>query len=431
MARNVVIIGTQWGDEGKGKIVDLLTERAQAVARFQGGHNAGHTLVIDGNKTVLHLVPSGILREDVLCVIGNGVVLSPTALFEEVDQLQRNGFAVAERLRVSESCPLLLRHHIALDIAREKARGKAAIGTTGRGIGPAYEDKVARRGLRLADLLDERVFTEKLAQVLDYHNFALTHYFQSEPVDLQQTLDENLELVGRIRPMTANVSDLLHTYIDQNKSILFEGAQGTLLDIDHGTYPFVTSSNTCAAAAALGVGVAPSHLHYVLGITKAYTTRVGAGPFPTELHDNIGERLGERGNEFGATTGRPRRCGWFDAVGVSHACRINGVSGLCITKLDVLDGLESVRLCVAYEIDGERRKVTSYGADELAQATPVYEELPGWTQSTVGVRRLDGLPLNARHYLERLEETTGVSVHIISTGAERADTIIFRHPFDA
>jgi adenylosuccinate synthase len=283
----------------------------------------------------------------------------------------------------------------------------------------------------LADLLDERVFTEKLAQVLDYHNFALTHYFQSEPVDLQQTLDENLGLVGRIRPMTANVSDLLHTYIDQNKSILFEGAQGTLLDIDHGTYPFVTSSNTCAAAAALGVGVAPSHLHYVLGITKAYTTRVGAGPFPTELHDNIGERLGERGNEFGATTGRPRRCGWFDAVGVSHACRINGVSGLCITKLDVLDGLESVRLCVAYEIDGERRKVTSYGADELAQATPVYEELPGWTQSTVGVRRLDGLPLNARYYLERVEETTGVSVHIISTGAERADTIIFRHPFDA
>jgi adenylosuccinate synthase len=283
----------------------------------------------------------------------------------------------------------------------------------------------------LGDLLDERIFTEKLEQVLDYHNFALTRYFDSDPVDLRQTLDENLGLVERIRPMIANVSDLLHTYINQSKSILFEGAQGALLDIDHGTYPFVTSSNTCAAAAALGAGVAPSHLHYVLGITKAYTTRVGAGPFPTELHDSIGERLGERGNEFGATTGRPRRCGWFDTVSVSHACRINGVSGLCITKLDVLDGLESVRLCVAYEIDGEQRKVTSYGADQLARATPVYEELPGWTESTVGVRRLDDLPLNARRYLERVEETTGVSVHIISTGAEREDTIVFRHPFDS
>lgn len=430
MARNVVIVGTQWGDEGKGKIVDLLTERAQAVVRFQGGHNAGHTLVIDGNKTVLHLVPSGILREDVLCVIGNGVVLSPTALFEEIDALQRDGFTVADRLRVSESCPLLLRHHIALDVAREKARGKQAIGTTGRGIGPAYEDKVARRGLRLADLLDEKVFTEKLASVLDYHNFALTRYFSDEPVDFQQTLDENLGLLERIRPMIANVSELAYSYIDQGKSLLFEGAQGTLLDIDHGTYPFVTSSNTCAAAAAIGVGVAPSYLHYILGITKAYTTRVGAGPFPTELHDKVGKRLGERGNEFGATTGRPRRCGWFDAVNVRHACRINGVSGLCITKLDVLDGLDSVRICVAYEINGERRTITSHGADELALAVPVYEELPGWRESTVGVRRLDDLPSNARRYLDRLAETTGVDVHIISTGAEREDTIVFRHPFD-
>lgn len=431
MAQNVVVIGTQWGDEGKGKVVDLLTERAHAVARFQGGHNAGHTLVIDGTKTVLHLIPSGILREDVMCLIGNGVVLLPAALLEEADRLERNGVPVAERLRISESCPLLLRHHIALDLAREKARGEAAIGTTGRGIGPAYEDKVARRGLRLGDMFDEAGFTEKLGDVVDYHNFSLANYFHCEPVDLQRTLDENLSLVERLRPLITNIPDLLHTYIKEGKSVLFEGAQGTLLDIDHGTYPYVTSSNTCSAAAALGTGVAPSDLHYVLGVSKAYATRVGAGPFPTELHDAIGQRLGERGSEFGATTGRPRRCGWFDAVTVRHACHINGVTGLCITKLDVLDGLEHVRLCVAYRLSGVERVMTAYRAEELAHLEPVYEELPGWSESTAGIKRRDDLPLNARRYLQRIEETTCASIDMISTGAEREETIIFHHPFDA
>jgi adenylosuccinate synthase len=430
MAKNVVVIGTQWGDEGKGKIVDLLTERAHAVVRFQGGHNAGHTLVVGGKKTVLHLIPSGILRDGVMCLIGNGVVLSLAALFEEIDMLERSGVAVRERLRVSEACPLILPHHVALDHARERKRGRQAIGTTGRGIGPAYEDKVARRGLRVADLFDPARFAEKLAEVMDYHNFALAHYFQAETVDYQRTLDEALALGERLRPLVADVPDLLERYTREGRAILFEGAQGTLLDIDHGTYPFVTSSNTVAAAAATGSGVGPDKLHYVLGITKAYTTRVGAGPFPTELNDAIGERLSQRGNEFGATTGRRRRCGWFDAVIQRRAIQLNGVTGLCLTKLDVLDGLETVRVCTAYRVEGELRETPPSGAEALARCEPVYEELPGWQASTLGVRELERLPANARRYLARLEELTGARVDIVSTGADRDETIILRHPFD-
>jgi adenylosuccinate synthase len=426
MGKNVVVIGSQWGDEGKGKIVDLLTERAHAVARFQGGHNAGHTLVIDGRKTVLHLIPSGILRDGVMCLIGNGVVLSVAALFKEVDELEASGVPVRERLRVSESCPLILPHHVALDAAREKARGKSAIGTTGRGIGPAYEDKVARRGLRVADLMDTAGFAAKLEGVMEYHNFALENYFKCDTVDYRQTLDECLALGERLRPL---VPDLLDRFAAEDKSILFEGAQGTLLDIDHGTYPFVTSSNTGAGAASCGAGIGPLRLHYVLGITKAYTTRVGAGPFPTELHDAIGDRLGERGNEFGSTTGRKRRCGWFDAVAMRRAHQINGFTGLCITKLDVLDGLDTVKICTTYNCDGQERLTAPSGADALERCVPVYEELPGWQESTLGVKRLEDLPTNARAYLQRIEELTGTRVDIISTGADRAETIVLRHPF--
>jgi adenylosuccinate synthase len=429
MGKNVVVIGTQWGDEGKGKIVDLLTERAQAVVRFQGGHNAGHTLVIDGKKTVLHLLPSGILRDGVMCLIGNGVVLSPSALFEEVDALERTGVPVTERLRVSEACPLILSYHVALDAAREKARGKAAIGTTGRGIGPAYEDKVSRRGLRVADMLDADRLASKLREVLDYHNFALQHYFKCEPVDYHKTLDETLALSDRMRKVACDVTEILDTFARQGKSILFEGAQGTFLDIDHGTYPFVTSSNTSAGAAASGSGVGPNTLHYILGITKAYATRVGAGPFPTELFDKVGDRLGERGQEFGATTGRKRRCGWFDAVAARRARQINGFTGLCITKLDVLDGLETIKLCVAYRCDGEERLTPPSGAEALEKCEPVYEEVPGWSESTLGVKRYDELPKNARNYLKRIEEIVGTSIDIISTGADRDETIVLRHPF--
>ena len=429
MGKNVVIIGAQWGDEGKGKIVDLLTDRAHAVARFQGGHNAGHTLVIDGKKTVLHLIPSGILRAGVSCLIGNGVVLSPQALFEEVEELERNGVPVRERLRVSDACPVILRHHIALDAAREKARGKSAIGTTGRGIGPAYEDKVARRGLRVADLLDAERFASKLREVMDYHNFALTHYFKCDPVDYGQTLDENLGLGERLRPLVADIPDMLDRLGREGKSVLFEGAQGTLLDIDHGTYPYVTSSNTSAGAASCGTGIGPLRLDYVLGITKAYTTRVGAGPFPTELFDAAGERLGERGKEFGATTGRKRRCGWFDGAAMRRAQQINGFSGLCITKLDVLDGFDTIRLGTGYRCDGEERSTSPSGAEALASCDPMYEELPGWKESTIGIRDFDRLPLNARRYLKRIEELVEAPIDIISTGAERDDTIVLRHPF--
>ncbi len=430
MAKNVVVVGTQWGDEGKGKIVDLLTDRAHAVVRFQGGHNAGHTLVINGKKTVLHLIPSGVLRDGVMCLIGNGVVLSVAALFEEIEELRRGGVDAMQRLRVSESCPLILPHHVALDHAREKARGKAAIGTTGRGIGPAYEDKVSRRGLRVGDMMDTKTFGDKLKSVMEYHNYALKNYFKYDTVDFQKTLDECLGLVERLRPMVADIPELLHQYGREGKRVMFEGAQGALLDIDHGTYPFVTSSNTCAGAAATGSGVGPGRLDYVLGITKAYTTRVGAGPFPTELNDGIGDRLGERGKEFGATTGRKRRCGWYDAVIMRRSNQLNGVTGLCVTKLDVLDGLDVIRVCTAYRHEGKLRTTPPSGADALSKCEPVYEEMPGWTESTLGVRSFDKLPANAQKYLKKLEELTEARIDLISTGAERDDTIILRHPFE-
>ncbi len=430
MGKNVVVIGAQWGDEGKGKIVDLLTDRASAVVRFQGGHNAGHTLVIDGKKTVLHLIPSGILRDNVECLIGNGVVLSPTALFEELDMLEANGVPARARLRISEACPLILPYHVALDHAREKARGKAAIGTTGRGIGPAYEDKVSRRGLRLGDLFHRERFAAKLGEVLDYHNFALQHYFKVDTVDFQKTLDETMALADQLQPLVADVPEILHMHRERGDSILFEGAQGALLDIDHGTYPYVTSSNTTAGGAATGRGVGPAHLDYILGITKAYTTRVGAGPFPTELFDEMGEHLAKVGHEFGSTTGRARRCGWFDAVALRRTNQINSVSGLCITKLDVLDGLDTLRICVGYRIGDEERITPPVGAEAFATCEPIYEDMPGWKESTIGVRNYDALPANARAYLRRIEEIVKVPVDIISTGADRKDTIILRHPFE-
>jgi adenylosuccinate synthase len=435
MGKNVVVIGTQWGDEGKGKIVDLLTDHAQAVVRFQGGHNAGHTLVIDGEKTVLHLIPSGVLRENVLCMIGNGVVVSPSALLEEIDMLEARGVPASERLRISEACPLILPYHIALDNAREVARGKSKIGTTGRGIGPAYEDKVSRRALRLGDLFHRKRFAAKLGEVLDYHNFVLQNYYKAEPVDFQQVLEETLAMGERIKPMVADVPELLHEIQQQGGSILFEGAQGALLDIDHGTYPYVTSSNTTAGGAATGSGVGPANLDYVVGITKAYTTRVGSGPFPTELYDgellldSVGAHLAKQGHEFGSTTGRPRRCGWFDAVALRRSNQINSTSGLCITKLDVLDGLDTIRLCVGYTIDGEERRTPPVGAELFAECKPVYIDMPGWTESTVGVKNYDELPVNAKAYLKRIEEITETPIDIISTGPDRNETIILRHPF--
>ncbi len=435
MGKNVVIIGTQWGDEGKGKIVDLLTDQSQAVVRFQGGHNAGHTLVIDGEKTVLHLIPSGVLRENVVCMIGNGVVVSPAALMEEIDMLEARGVPASQRVRISEACPLILPYHIALDNAREVARGETKIGTTGRGIGPAYEDKVSRRALRLGDLFHRERFAAKLGEVLDYHNFVLQHYYKAEPVDFQQVLDEALTLGERIKPMVADVPELLHDIQQQGGSILFEGAQGALLDIDHGTYPYVTSSNTTAGAAAAGSGVGPANLDHVIGITKAYTTRVGSGPFPTELYDgdelldSVGEHLAKQGHEFGSTTGRPRRCGWFDAVALRRSNQINSTTGLCITKLDVLDGLDVIRLCVGYTINGEERRTPPVGAEAFADCHPVYVEMPGWSESTVGVKNYDDLPENAKNYLKRIEEITETPIDIISTGPDRNETIVLRHPF--
>ena len=429
-ARNVVVVGTQWGDEGKGKIVDWLTDRSQGVVRFQGGHNAGHTLVIAGKKTVLHLIPSGMLRERVECYIGNGVVLSPQALVDEMDELQSAGVPVAARLKISEACPLILPYHAALDIAREAARGAQKIGTTGRGIGPAYEDKAARRAIRLQDLLKPVRFAEKLRELLDFHNFVLKHYYRQPEVEFQKTLDETLALAPRLAPLVADVPRALYDANRAGKNLLFEGAQGALLDIDHGTYPFVTSSNCVAGAAAAGAGVGPSQLHYVLGITKAYTTRVGGGPFPTELSDDMGERLRQRGHEFGATTGRPRRTGWFDAAALKRSIQLNGVSGLCITKLDVMDGVESVKLCVGYDVEGTLSDILPVGAEELARCVPVYEEMPGWMESTVGVKRSDGLPRGARDYLARIEALCGVPIDLISTGPDREETIVRRHPFD-
>jgi adenylosuccinate synthase len=429
MAKNVVVIGTQWGDEGKGKVVDWLTDHAQAVVRFQGGHNAGHTLVIGERKTVLHLIPSGILREGVTCYIGNGVVLSPEALMAEIVELEAAGIEVRRRLKISEACPLILPYHVAIDVAREAAKGAAKIGTTGRGIGPAYEDKVARRALRLRDLLVPDRFEAKLAELLDYHNFVLTKYLNAPPVDARQVRDAALGLAPALAPMVADVPRALYEAQRAGQHILFEGAQGSLLDIDHGTYPFVTSSNCVAGAAAAGAGVGPGSLHYVLGITKAYTTRVGSGPFPTELDDAVGEHLRARGNEFGATTGRPRRCGWFDGAALKRSIQINGVSGLCITKLDVLDGMDEVKLCTGYMVDGELSDLLPAGAEDTARCEPVYEDLPGWPDSTVGVRRFEDLPKNARVYLERIESLCEVSVDMISTGPDRAETIVRRHPF--
>ena len=432
MAHNVVLLGTQWGDEGKGKIVDLLTERAAAVVRFQGGHNAGHTLLINGRKTVLHLVPSGAMRAGVECLIGNGVVVSVPQLLKEMDELKALGAPVDERLLVSYACPMVLPHHAALDAAREKALEKSpggAIGTTGRGIGPVYEDKVARRGLRLGDLLQPKSFAEKLKKVMHYHNHVLQNFFGAEAVDYRSTLDHSLALAGQMSGLLGDISARLWELRRQRKPVMFEGAQGTLLDIDHGTYPYVTSSNTTAAAAAVGSGIGPLELDYVLGITKAYATRVGAGPFPTELFDQVGARLGEQGNEFGATTGRPRRCGWLDAVALRRSRQVCGLSALCMTKLDVMDGLDRVKICVAYEHRGERLELPPYGAEALAECEPVYEILDGWQQPTGGIRRCQALPPNARAYLDRVSALSGLPIDIISTGAERNDTIIIKHPF--
>jgi adenylosuccinate synthase len=430
MGKNVVVVGTQWGDEGKGKIVDLLTDRCAAVVRFQGGHNAGHTLVIGGRKTVLHLIPSGILRDGVSCLIGNGVVVSLEALVKEANALVANGVPVFERLKVSPNCPLILPSHAALDLAREKSRGAGAIGTTGRGIGPAYEDKVSRRALRVSDLFLRENFASKLGEVLDYHNFLLRKYYGADAVDFVRTLDDAMEAAEFVAPITADVTQILSDLAASGESILFEGAQGTFLDIDHGTYPFVTSSNTVAAAASTGTGLGPRDLDYILGIVKAYTTRVGAGPFPTELFDDTGEHLAKVGAEFGATTGRPRRVGWFDAVALRRSIVNSSVSGLCVTKLDVLDELETIQICIGYAIDGEPINGLPVIVDRFAHCKPIYEEWPGWRSTTVGATRLEDLPSNARSYLARIEELSGVPVDIISTGADREQTIVKRHPFE-
>ncbi|MDD1611836.1 MAG: adenylosuccinate synthase [Methylococcaceae bacterium] len=429
MGKNVVVIGTQWGDEGKGKLVDLLTEQAEAVVRFQGGHNAGHTLVIRGEKTVLHLIPSGILRDNVQCMIGNGVVLSLNALIEEIELLEKAGIPVRNRLSISESCTLILPVHVAIDQAREKARGAKAIGTTGRGIGPAYEDKAGRRGLRAGDLLNPADFADKLKELLEYHNFMLANYYHAETVDFQKTLEEALALGEQIKPMLTDVSEALYRYQDQGKNLLFEGAQGALLDLDHGTFPYVTSSSTTAGGAATGSGVGPLDLDYVLGITKAYATRVGNGPFPTELNDAYGEHLGTVGHEFGATTGRKRRTGWFDAVAMRKSVRLNSISGICLTKLDVLDGLDKVGICTAYRLNGKTTEIAPLGADQYQQCEAVIEEMPGWSETTAGVTDYAKLPENAKAYIKRLEELLGVKVTILSTGPDRDETIILEHPF--
>lgn len=430
MGKNVVILGTQWGDEGKGKVVDLLTEDVAAVVRFQGGHNAGHTLVIDGKKTVLHLIPSGILREGVDCVIGNGVVLSPAALKKEVLDLQEQGVPAVDRLKVSAACPLILPYHIAMDQARELAKGEMKIGTTGRGIGPAYEDKVARRAIRVGDLLDPTRFASKLKEVLEFYNFILTNYYKVEPISFDAVYAEGLEMAEFLRPMVSDTITLLHDLRKSGANIMFEGAQGSLLDVDHGTYPYVTSSNTTAGGAPAGTGFGPLYLDYVLGITKAYTTRVGSGPFPTELFDEDGERLGTRGHEFGATTGRSRRCGWFDAVAVRHAVQISSVSGMCLTKLDVLDGSSVIKVCVSYaDVNGDPIVGSLVDSEGYEQARPVYVELPGWSESTVGAESFEALPENAQAYVRFLEEHVGIPVDIISTGPDRNETIVMRDPF--
>ncbi len=430
MGKFVIIIGTQWGDEGKGKVVDLLTERAAAVARFQGGHNAGHTLVIGGKKTVLSLIPSGILHNTVHCLIGNGVVLSLEALFKEAQTLIDQGVDVFARLRVSPNCPLILPSHVALDKAREAARGANAIGTTGRGIGPAYEDKVARRAVRVQDLFKREQFAAKLGEILDFHNFTLQHYFKQPAIDFQKTLDEQLSYAERVKPLVSDITQTLADLRAKKADVMFEGAQGAMLDVDHGTYPFVTSSNTTGGFAATGTGLGPRVFDYVLGIVKAYTTRVGGGPFPTELFDEYGEHLGRVGHEFGAVTGRKRRCGWFDAVSLRRSIINSSVSGLCLTKLDVLDGLDSLQICVGYKSNGVVSTEPPLFADAFAEVEPVYEEMPGWKESTIGVKTYEGLPANAQNYLARLQQLAGVPIDIISTGPDREQTIVLRHPFD-
>ncbi len=427
---NVVVLGTQWGDEGKGKIVDLLTEDAKYVVRYQGGHNAGHTLVIDGEKTVLHLIPSGILRNNVKCIIGNGVVLSPDALMNEMGPLEERGIPVRERLFISEACPLILPYHIALDQAREIARGKKAIGTTGRGIGPAYEDKVARRGLRVGDLFDRETFAVKLKEVMEFHNFQLEHFYKVEPVSYDEVLETILSQADMLTSMVIDVTDELDAARKRGDKIMFEGAQGTLLDIDHGTYPYVTSSNTTAGGVASGSGFGPNHLGYILGIAKAYCTRVGAGPFPTELDDEIGNHLGVKGHEFGATTGRKRRCGWFDAVAMRRAIQVNSITGFCLTKLDVMDGLKEIKICTGYKTkDGSILTVSPMAADAYDDLELIYETVPGWSENTYGAKSLEELPQAALDYIQRIEELTGIPIDIVSTGPDRNETIVKVHPF--
>ncbi|MFO1493697.1 MAG: adenylosuccinate synthase [Lysobacterales bacterium] len=429
MAKSVVVLGAQWGDEGKGKIVDLLTERVRAVARFQGGHNAGHTLIVNGKKTVLHLIPSGILREGIDCLIGNGVVLSPEALRTEVAELEATGVDVRGRLKISPATPLIMPYHIQLDQAREQASGKSKIGTTGRGIGPAYEDKAARRGIRLSDLFYQDEFAEKLRGVMDYHNFVLEHYWKRTPCDYQQVLDEALAFADFVRPMVADVASILYRVRRQGGNILFEGAQGSLLDIDHGTYPYVTSSNTTVGGACSGTGVGARDLDYVLGIIKAYATRVGGGPFPSELDDSIGQGLRDRGQEYGATTGRARRCGWLDAVAVRRTVQINGINGLCVTKLDVLDGEPVVRVCVGYRYRGQETDQAPLDAAGWNECQPVYQDFAGWTESTRGATRFSDLPRNAQRYLEGVQELVRCPIALISTGPDRRENIVLQDPF--
>lgn len=429
MAKSIVVLGTQWGDEGKGKVVDWLTEQASLVVRFQGGHNAGHTLVIGDKKTVLHLIPSGALRDEVACAIGNGVVLAPESLFEELDMLEQGGVDISRRLHVSAACPLIMPWHIALDQARERAAGGKAIGTTGRGIGPAYEDKVARRSLRVQDLADLSAFQERAVEILDYYNFQLTQYYNAEALVLDQIMQSVESYATRLLSLVGDIPELIQQHRTAGRKILFEGAQGVLLDVDHGTYPYVTSSNTVAGNASCGSGCGPHVIDYVLGITKAYTTRVGAGPFPTELFDTVGEHLAEKGHEFGATTGRSRRCGWFDAVATRRVVLLSGVSGIFLTKLDVMDGLDTVKICVGYRYQDQLIKYPPPGAAAIAACEPVYEEMPGWSESTGGVNQWQELPMQAQAYIERIQELIDAPVHIVSTGPERSQNVVLQHPF--
>jgi adenylosuccinate synthase len=430
MNKSIVVLGTQWGDEGKGKIVDLLSRDADAVVRFQGGHNAGHTLVIDGQKTVLHLIPSGILQPDVECIIGNGVVLSLQALREEIEELEARGLDVRPRIRISPACAIIMPWHELLDRAREEARGNRAIGTTCRGIGPAYEDKVARRGLRTSDLINPEGLADKIEHILDYHNFVLTERFGMAALSVDAMVENALELGAYFSGQVADVSGRLYQLRDQGKRVMFEGAQGSLLDIDHGTYPYVTSSNTTVGGVCTGAGIGPNAIDYVLGITKAYVTRVGGGPFPTELFDPDGERLARHGVEFGATTGRPRRCGWLDAVALRRMVSLNGVSGFCVTKLDVLDGFEEIKICTAYRLHGELLDAPPLDSHSWADLEPVYQSFPGWSESSRGATSIDDLPANARSYLQAMESLCGAPVHIVSTGPDRTESIIIKYPFD-